>query len=100
MSWTKIIANDEAIQALTPEQKIEAATTTEQTISCLADGISGLGSIMGSAGAGKFGLDDAAVANVGWMLESLGSLISNLADYKDSLRHYARDQKPRKGGAK
>ncbi|RAU43682.1 MULTISPECIES: hypothetical protein [unclassified Pseudomonas] len=100
MSWIQIIAGDQAIEALTDEQKIKAVSAAEQNISCLAEGISGLGSIMGAAGAGKFGIDEQAVARVGWMLESLGSLIGNLVEFQDAIHHYQREQKPRKGGAK
>lgn len=80
-NWNDLLPNHEAIQAMTPEQLKAAGKAVDLYVCTLANGISGIGNLLAcTASNGRTGLNEDAVTSVGWMLESLGDLISTLTD--------------------
>lgn len=80
-NWNALLPSHEAIQAMSPEQLKAAGQAADQYVCTLANGISGLGHLLAcTASNGETGLSEDAVTSVGWMLESLGDLISKLTD--------------------
>lgn len=78
-NWNDLLPSHEAIRAMTPEKLKAAEVASEHYIGKLAYGISGIGNLLAcTASNGETGLDEGAVTNVGWLLESLGDLIGNL----------------------
>ena len=66
---------------MTPEQLKAAEHASESCVTTLAHGISGIGNLLAcTASNSETGLNPEALTDIGWLLESLGNLISNLAD--------------------
>jgi len=79
--WNDLLPHHEAIQAMPPERLDAAGRAADEYIRTLANGVSGIGHLLAcTASNGDTGLCEDAVTNVGWMLESLGELISKLSD--------------------
>ncbi|MGO3029127.1 hypothetical protein [Pseudomonas helleri] len=78
-NWNAILPSLEAIQAMTPEKLKATEDAADRYIGALAHGISGIGNLLAcTASNSESGLNEGAVADVGWLLESLGGLIGNL----------------------
>lgn len=64
-------------------------SSTGDNIHTLAHGIAAIGTLLaGTATNEEMGINPDAVANVGFMLESLGALISGLVDVGDNAKHH------------
>jgi len=79
--WNALLPNHEAIVAMTPE-KLEAAGQAAESYGMnIGFGIAAIGNLLaGTAQNEDHGLDPDAIADLGWLLESLGKLSAKLAD--------------------
>lgn len=91
--WKGFLPTHDTLRTM-PLEDLEAVTTsTADNIHTLAHGIAAIGTLLaGTATNEEIGLNAAAVANVGFMLESLGGLISNLVDLDDNAKHYRKER--------
>ena len=95
LNWKDLLLGMESINAMEPDNLEAVRQASDNHMHILAHGISGLGSLLACAADNDdTGLNTQAVTNVGWMLESLGILISNLSD---TAAHAERQIKARKG---
>lgn len=79
-NWNDLLPKHEALTSMTAEQLKAAEQASETYVSVLANGISGIGNMLAcTASNNDTGLDVEAVIEIGWLLESLGTLVSNLA---------------------
>ena len=81
-TWNDLLPNIEAIATtMKPDELEQAGRACDQYVMNLAHGISGIGNLLAcTASNGETGLSEDAATDVGWLLESLGTLIANLAD--------------------
>lgn len=80
-NWNDLLPTHEHIQAMTPEQLGRAEDACHQYSGNLFLGISAIGNLLAcTASNGETGLNDDAVAKLGWMLENLGDLGMSLID--------------------
>lgn len=81
-TWNDLLLTPGAIeQTMTLEQMDAVERACDRYVTTLAHGISGIGNLLAcTASNGETGLSDEAVTDVGWLLESLGTLISDLAE--------------------
>ncbi|MNZ66557.1 hypothetical protein D3C78_847850 [compost metagenome] len=79
--WKDLLPNGAQVAAMTPEQLERAAMAAENQAATLGFGIAAVGNLLACAALNKsHGLDANKVADLGWLLESLGSLSVNLTD--------------------
>ena len=103
-NWCDLLVSKGGLRAM-PADKLESLSNAgNDYVHALAQGVSGVGNLLAcTARNNETGLDKDAVANVGWMIECLGGLISNLIDVVDETEYLASESKAsakRKGGAK
>lgn len=81
LNWNDMLLSQETIGAMKPERLEALRQASDNAMHTLAHGVSGIGHLLAcTASNSESGLNADAVAHVGWMLESLGGLISNLSD--------------------
>ncbi len=87
-TWNDLLPNIEAIeQTMKPDELEQAGRACDQYVMTLAHGISGIGNLLAcTASNGDTGLSEDAETDVGWLLESLGTLIANLADTGNAIQ--------------
>ncbi|WP_231656355.1 hypothetical protein [Pseudomonas californiensis] len=74
-----MIRRDE-ITAMNAEDLEAVISATDDRLLALARGVSGIGNLLACSASNKeLGLSQDVVTNVGWMLESIGELISDVA---------------------
>lgn len=88
-TWNDLLPTLDAIEkTMTPEQLAQAGRACDQYIMTLAHGVSGIGNLLAcTASNSETGLCDEAATDVGWLLHSIGNLISNLADTSEAAKH-------------
>ncbi|EGH20558.1 hypothetical protein [Pseudomonas amygdali] len=100
MNWCDLLIKRDEITAMNADDLDAVIRATDDQLLTLAHGVSGIGNLLACAASNEeSGLSPDAVRNVGWMLESLGALISNVA----GVSAHAADATPRrqaKAGAK
>ncbi|AVB13419.1 MULTISPECIES: hypothetical protein [Pseudomonas syringae group] len=100
MNWCDLLIKRDEITAMNTDDLDAVIRATDDQLLTLAHGVSGIGNLLACAASNEeSGLSPDAVINVGWMLESLGALISNVA----GVSAHAADATPRrqaKAGAK
>lgn len=80
-NWQHLLPKREVIKKMSAVELKDADQSSSEYISVLAHGISGIGNLLAcTASNSETGLSERAVADIGWLLESLGALISNLSD--------------------
>lgn len=80
-NWNDVLPKHEALTSMTAAQLKAAEQASENYVSIIANGISGIGNLLAcTASNSGTGLSAEAVTEIGWLLESLGTLVSNLAD--------------------
>ena len=81
LNWSDMLVAPESLTMM-PAERLEALRlASDNQMHTLAHGVSGIGNLLAcTASNGDTGLNADAVAHIGWMLESLGGLISNLSD--------------------
>ncbi|PYD06744.1 hypothetical protein DND90_16270 [Pseudomonas syringae pv. maculicola] len=81
MRWCDLLIQRDEIAAMNAEDLDAVSRATGGQLSALTHGVSGIGNLLACAALNEeVGLSLDAVASVGWMLESLGELIGNVAD--------------------
>jgi len=86
--WNDLLPHHEAIQAMSPERLEAAGRAIDGYVCTLANGVSGIGHLLAcTASNGDTGLSEDAATKVGWMLESLGDLISKLSDTGNGINY-------------
>ncbi|WP_116830159.1 hypothetical protein [Pseudomonas syringae] len=81
MNWCDLLIKREDIAKMDADSLDAVTRATDDRLLSLALGVSGLGNLLACAASNEeAGLSPGAVANVGWMLESIGSLISGMTD--------------------
>ena len=79
--WNALLPNHEAIAAMTPEKLDAAGQAAESYGINIGFGIAAIGNLLaGTASNEDHGLDPDAMADLGWLLETLGKLSAKLAD--------------------
>lgn len=87
-NWQNLLPNHESILKMSAEKLQATEKASDRYLSVLAHGISGIGNLLAcTASNGETGLSETAVTDIGWMLESLGTLISNLSDTGAAAAH-------------
>ncbi|WP_288657840.1 MULTISPECIES: hypothetical protein [Pseudomonas] len=85
--WNDLLPNYEGLQRMDAERLEKAGRLAGGQVATLALGISGIGNLLAcTASNGETGLSESAVTDVGWMLESLGQLITNLSDTEHNIQ--------------
>lgn len=87
-NWNDLLPNHEAIQAMSPEKLEAAASATDSYGMNISFGIAAIGNLLAGAALNEEqGLDADAVADLGWLLASLGELSAKLTDTGNGIRH-------------
>lgn len=85
--WNDLLPNYEDLQRMNAERLDKAGRLAGSQVATLALDISGIGNLLAcTASNGETGLSESAVTDVGWMLESLGQLITNLSDPEHNIQ--------------
>lgn len=94
-NWKDLLISRKAMQAL-PQDELDAVSrASDDYLHTLAHGVSGLGNLLAcTASNGETGLSADAVTSIGWMLDSLGGLISNLSDTSTEADQQISERKP------
>ncbi|WP_175651032.1 hypothetical protein [Pseudomonas sp. Marseille-P9899] len=80
-NWNALLPSRKTMKEMSAEELDAAGQASNDCVAILAHGISGIGNLLACAASNdQVGLNASAVTDIGWMLESLGSLISNLTD--------------------
>ncbi|SFB58192.1 hypothetical protein [Azotobacter beijerinckii] len=80
-NWNALLPSFEQIEAMPPEKLAAADAFTESSVKTIGFGIAAIGNLLAGAALNEDqGLDPAAVADLGWLLQSLGDLSAKLAD--------------------
>ena len=80
-NWNHILLTHETITTMSADQLVSTGLASNDCASVLAHGISGIGNLLACAASNTdAGLSASAVTDIGWLLESLGTLISKLSD--------------------
>lgn len=86
-SWRSLLPSTEALDAMTPEQLDKAALAADCEARTVAWGISAIGNLLAGAALNEsHGLDPEKVADLGWLLQSLGELSATLIDTHEGAR--------------
>lgn len=94
-NWNDLLPRHEVLKAMNADQLEAAEEASARYVAVLANGISGIGNLLAcTASNGDTGLNENAVTEIGWMLESLGSLISNLSDTSSAAAYHLQESKP------
>ena len=95
-NWNGLLPKHEAIKEMSTDELRKTADSTKEYACVLAHGISGIGNLLAcTTSNGETGLSDQAVTSVGWMLESMGTLISNLVDTQAAAEYHLQAKLPR-----
>ncbi|RMN51785.1 hypothetical protein SAMN05444506_12489 [Pseudomonas syringae] len=88
MGWCDLLIKHKDIAVMDTEDLDALCRATDDRLLALAHGVSGIGNLLACAASNsETGLSLEAVKNIGWMLESLGGLISNLSDTNSEAVH-------------
>jgi hypothetical protein len=95
-NWQDLLPRHELIVKMSVEQLKTTEQASATYVSVLAHGISGIGNLLAcTASNEETGLNSVAVTDIGWMLESLGKLVSNLSDINAATSRELNEVKPR-----
>jgi len=95
-TWYDLLPDHEAIQAMSPEKLEAAAIAADSYNMNVSYGIAAIGNLLAGAALNEEqGLDADSVADLGWLLASLGELSAKLTDTGNGIRH--RRSKQRRG---
>lgn len=93
--WNDLLPRHEALKNMNADQLKAAEQATESCVAVLAHGISGIGHLLAcTASNGDTGLNPEVVTDIGWLLESLGSLVGNLSDTGAAATFHLSEVKP------
>jgi len=79
--WKDLLPTTDQVAAMTPEQLERAAMAADNQSATIGFGIAAIGNLLAGAALNEeLGLDSGSVADLGWLLQSLGTLSANLTD--------------------
>ena len=85
--WRDLLPSTEAIKAMTPEALDRAGLAADCQALTLAYGVAAIGGLLAGAALNEdHGLDAGAIADLGWLLQSMGELSATLADTHEGVR--------------
>lgn len=91
--WKGLLPTHETLRAMSAEDLEAVVNSSADNIHTLAHGVSAIGNLLaGAASNTDTGLNVDAVSNIGYLLGSLGGLISNLVDAEDNAKHYRKER--------
>lgn len=94
-NWNSLLPRHETMRKMSAEELSAAEQASNNYVSVLAHGISGIGNLLACTASNEDnGLCATAVTDIGWMLESLGTLISNLSDTGAAAAFHLTEVKP------
>lgn len=94
-NWNALLPGHQDMKKMSAEELGAAEQASSNYVSVLAHGISGIGNLLAcTASNDDTGLSATAVTDIGWMLESLGTLISNLSDTGAAAAFHLTEVKP------
>lgn len=80
MTWVDLLPTNDTIPKMNADELDAVIRATDDYMHSLAHGISGIGNLLACAASNtETGLSPEAAIDMGWMLESLGGLISTLS---------------------
>jgi hypothetical protein len=92
--WKGFLPSHDTLRTMPISDLDQVVGSTVDNIHTLAHGISAIGNLLACAASNEeTGLNAEAVANVGFMLESLGVLISNLVTVDENAKQYRKDRR-------
>lgn len=93
-AWRSILPTHDTLRTMPREDLESVVSSTVDNIQTLAHGVSAIGNLLASAASNEeLGLNVSAVTEVGYLLESLGLLISNLVDVDDNAKLYRKERR-------
>lgn len=94
-NWNDLLPTVTQIEAMNPEKLERATEAANQYGINLGFGIAAIGHLLAcTASNGETGLSDRVATDIGWLLETLGTLSAGLADTGKAL-DYRRNQLPK-----
>jgi hypothetical protein len=98
-NWNDLLINLKAFDKLSPEQLSAAKSAAECNTMTLDHGIAAIGNALAIAALNEdVGLSLGAVADLGWLIESLSKLNASITDRGNMARSYA--NRPRSNATK
>lgn len=86
-AWRDLLPTTEHINAMTPEALDKAGIAADCQARTLAWGVAAIGNLLAGAALNEdHGLDAGAIADLGWLLQSMGELSATLADTHEGVR--------------
>lgn len=94
--WTDLLPTFDAIYSMAPEKLTRADSAVEQYTVTLGYGIAAIGNLLAcTASNSETGLSDRTAADIGWLLESLGTLSAQLTNISSTITDRRHTAKPR-----
>lgn len=91
--WKGILPTHDTFLAMPDDDLESVANSSEGNLQSLALGVSAIGNLLAcTASNTETGLSVRAVTDIGFLLESLGDLLSNLIDVEDNAKHYRHER--------
>ncbi|MCM2329821.1 MAG: hypothetical protein NDI70_00865 [Pseudomonas sagittaria] len=85
--WLDLLPTTGGIAAMTPEQRERMASAADYQARTLAWGVSAIGSLVAGAALNEeAGIDAGKLADLGWLLQSMGELGAVLIDTHEGAR--------------
>lgn len=86
-NWLDLLPAPEHIAAMTPEQRDRMASAADCNARTLAWGVSAIGTLVAGAALNEeAGIDAGKLADLGWLLQSMGELSAALIDTHEGAR--------------
>lgn len=87
--WNGLLPTHATLRAMPSEDLQNVEACANNNIHALAHGVSAIGNLLACTASNKeSGLNVDAVMNIGFMLETLGNLISQLVDVEDNAEYF------------
>lgn len=92
-NWKDLLVSGQDMKHMPLDDLDAISRAGDGYLHSIAHGISGIGNLLAcTASNGLSGLDPEAVTKIGWMLDALGGLISNLSDVTAEADNLTLDQ--------
>jgi hypothetical protein len=88
--WNDLLISTEAFDQLSPEQLAKISASDHDNNMTLCHGVAAIGNLLAVAALNEdTGLSLEVVADIGWLLESLGKLSTSVTDRGNAARSYS-----------
>ncbi len=85
--WRDLLLNTDQFKGMAPDALSEAGNAADCCTRTIGYGVAAIGSLLAGAALNKdHGLDADAIADLGWLLQSMGELSATLADTAEGVR--------------